>query len=470
MSRNHLAFGFAAVCLLGAAACGAAGGPGTTGPRAARAVISAPPVSPAAPALAASAAPAAPAPSGCGTGPARRAFAEEVGAGGTQAWQVRLPTDPVMQGISLQPVVIGGTAVFAEENAVYALRRGDGHQQWKRVFARIGSASMVYGLWRWRGSVIVLVGQVSAHSRLLSLNSATGAVNWMLPLGKQGETGTLTLTGDGGLAMIYGFATLRVVDLATGHVRWGRTAGNSDGPVAAGGVVIVATSGKVLGFSSRTGARLWTRAGMPEQAALLVSAGRVFVFNDGQNVYPPVPLWPVTALSPATGRTLWRTATGTALYGQSAGPSGIAVVNAGRQLILIDAATGHVRWRVHDADSQLPFDTGTDLVYVDGPGGSARPSLVDVRAAGGSVRWSVPVPATFSGLAFRFGPYAVAFEYPGRGVGEPGVLAAFGLATGKHAWSLQVPTLLQVPPVMAGGSLLVQPTDASFGCPATTAG
>ena len=112
----------------------------------------------------------------------------------------------------------------------------------------------------YRATVIVLVGQVSSASRLLSLNTATGAVRWVLALGKQGETGDLTLTGDGGLAMTYGFATLTVVDLTTGKVRWGRTAGNSSGPLAVGGVVIDPagavhgqTSGRLLGFSSRTG-------------------------------------------------------------------------------------------------------------------------------------------------------------------------------------------------------------------------
>jgi len=51
--------------------------------------------------------------------------------------------------------------------------------------------------------------------------------------------------------------------------------------------------------------------------------------------------------------------------------------------------------------------------------------------------------------------------------GTPGVLTAFGLPTGKQAWTVKVPTLLQVPPVVTGADLLVQPTDASYGCAAT---
>src|SRR6185437_6433371 len=236
---------------------------------------------------------------------------------------------------------------------------------------------------------------------------------------KQGETGNLTLTGDGGLAMIYGRATLTVVDLATGRIRWGRTAGSSDGPVAVGGVVIAPAPGKVMGYSSRTGTLLWTRTGMPDQASLLVRAGRVFVLNDDQAVSPPVPLWPVTALSPATGRTLWRTGTGSPVYVQSAGPSGVAVVTFGRKLTLIDAANGHVRVSVPDADSMLPFDTGTDLLYLNGSPQGSRTTMVDVHVADGSVRWSVPAPAAFNGLVFGFGGHAVVFEDAGNKVGDP---------------------------------------------------
>jgi outer membrane protein assembly factor BamB len=409
--------------------------------------------------------------SSCPTGPARRAFAEEISGSGTVIWQVRLATDPVQEGIALSPVVIGGKAVFAEENAVYTLRRGDGRRLWKRAFAKIGSgplaaiSNQVYGLWQYRGSVILLVGQVGSHSRLYSLNGATGAVNWALSLGKQGELGSQTLTRDGGLAMIRGHATLTVVNLATGRIRWTRTGVNSTGPVAAGGVVIAAVSGKVRGFSSRTGEPLWTRTGMPEQATLLVSAGRVIVTDDTQNVYPPVPLWPVTALSPATGRALWRTGTGTPLFGQSAGRSGVAVVNSGRQLILIDAATGHVRWRVRDADSQLPADTGTDVFFVNGAASDSKLTLVDVRAASGSVRWSVPAPGTSSGPVFGFGGNAVAFEDTANALHPHGLLAAFRLTTGTRAWAVKVPTYVQVPPVAAGAGLLLQPTDPSIACP-----
>jgi hypothetical protein len=77
---------------------------------------------------------------------------------------------------------------------------------WRKVFPQRGllDPGNVYGLWQWDGSVIVLVGQVSSTPRLMSLDAATGAVRWALPLSKRGVTGSQALTGDGGLALVQG--------------------------------------------------------------------------------------------------------------------------------------------------------------------------------------------------------------------------------------------------------------------------
>jgi outer membrane protein assembly factor BamB len=165
----------------------------------------------------------------------------DVGPTGRVAWQVRLPTDP----------------------------HGD-------LFA-----SAVYGLWQWNETVVVLAGQVGSTPRLMSLDAATGAVRWTLPLSKQGVYGSQALTGDGGLVLIQGNATLTVVDLATGRVRWSRAGVRAPTPVVVGGVVLAAvqwngggSTGSVSGYDARTGALLWTRRDMPEQPQLAVSAGR----------------------------------------------------------------------------------------------------------------------------------------------------------------------------------------------------
>jgi outer membrane protein assembly factor BamB len=398
----------------------------------------------------------------------------EVSSSGRVVWQLRLPTDPAQSGISLQPLVLGGTAVFAEENAVYALRRGDGHRLWRRVFPQAGSDSpairpysaMVYGLWQWRGTVVVLVGQVTSAARLISLNPATGAVRWTLPLSRQGVTGSLALTGDGGLAMIQGYATLSVADLTTGRLRWSRTAGHSLGPIAVGGVVIVGaegnggSAGSVMGYNARTGKLLWTRHGMPDQPEPQVAPGHVVFYANTQSV---------SALSPATGRTLWRVRTAGPVHTLTAGPSGIAVSTSNPdRLYLIDPVTGRVRWHIPFTGSQVPLDTGTDLLYAPAAAGN-RQGLVDLRAANGSVRWAVPAPPTVSGLVLRFGAYAVTVGGAIR-PGTPGLLSAFQLSTGKATWTTKVPTLIQVPLAVAGTDLLVQPTDSVMACPAGGAG
>ena len=450
-------FGFVAIGLLGAAACGAAGHAGAPSPHAASALPAAAIQVPAAPASAST---------GCGAFPPRRAWIDDVNSAGNVAWQVRLPTDPTQQGIALRPLVIGGTAIIAEEDAVYAVRLTDGHRLWKRVFPQVGNgplsfySAQVYGLWQYRANVIVLVGQVSSASRLLSLNTATGAVRWLLPLGKQGETGTLTLTGDGGLAMTYGFATLTVVDLTTGKVRWGKPGGNSSGPLAVGGVVIDPvgavhgqTSGKLLGFSSRTGKLLWTRTGMPPQPEPQLASGLVLMTDASQ----------VTALSPATGRTRWRVSTASPIYSATSGPSGIAVSTENpSRLLLIDPKTGRVRWRVAYQGGQAPpLDTGTDLLYQ----GGKRSSLIDLRAANGSARWARPVPAASFAQILRVGAYAVVVGNVAK-PDSPAQVTAYRLSTGKQAWTAKVPTFVEVPAAVAGANLLVQSGDITDACPA----
>jgi outer membrane protein assembly factor BamB len=454
VTRNAFAFGFVAIGLLGAVACGTAGRAGAPSPHVAPSTHATPGGTAAAPA---------PAPTGCGPFPPRRAWIDDVSSVGRVAWQLRLPTDPTMQGIALRPLVIGGTAIVAEENAVYALRLTDGHQLWKRVFPRVGNgppsiaSDLVYGLWQYRGNVIVLVGQVSSGSRLLSLNTATGAVRWYLRLGKQGETGNLTLTGDGGLAMIYGYATLTVVDLTTGKIRWGRTAGHSGGPLAVGGVLIVPAegypSGKLLGYSSRTGKLLWTRTGMPPQPEPQLASGVVIMTNTNQ----------VSALSPATGRTLWTVTTASSIFSVTTGPSGIAVsTEIPSRLYLIDPKTGRVRWHIAYQGGQAPqLDTGTDLLYE----GGKRFSLVDLRAANGTVRWAVPAPAASFAQVLRFGAYAVVISNSAK-PNAPASVTAYRLASGKQAWTTNVPTFVEVPAAVAAANLLVQSGDLTEACPA----
>jgi outer membrane protein assembly factor BamB len=457
MHRHTVALSSLSLCL---AACGAltacaASGAAGSAPGAAR-------LKPAAHRVPATPAPTA-SPSACG--PARRAWAAEVTDTGKVAWQVRLPTDPAQSGIALRPLVTGGEAVFAEFNGVYALRSRDGHRRWRRTFPVPKAdpyAGMVYGLWRWRGTVVVLVGQVSASARLVSLNAATGAVRWTLPLSRQGVSGNLTLTADGGLAMIRGYGTLSVADLTTGRLRWSRTAGHSPGPAAVGTVVAAAANGRAVGYDDRTGAVLWTRRGLPGEPTVTAAGGLVLVRSDVIGGGAPTA---VTALAPRTGRVVWRFDPGVPADIPGAGPAGIvmATYNPDR-LYLVSPATGRPRWSAHTAAAYMFPDfelivTAGNVVAFEGRG-AAR--LVDRRAADGKVLWSAPLGGFQAvHVALTSGPagqdVVAAMDPPGTSTASR--LRVFRLASGKPAGTAVLPTLVQAPLAVAGSDTLVQLDD-----------
>ena len=454
MLRNALAWGFIVLSVLGAVAC-------TRGVAA-----------PAAPAVPVGAAVIpAPVPADCAAGPVRRAWAQEFNATGHVTWRRPLPTDPRQPGVSVAPVVIGGTAFFAEENAVYAQATSDGRRLWRRAFPATAAgvyafvSSRVDDLWQWHGAVIAEVGQVTSGARLLSLNPATGAVRWMKPL-PGGLYGTAALTGDGGLAMITGYRTLAVVDLADGHARWSRTAAHAP-VVAVDGVVVVPSQapdpgrhGAVTAYDARTGRPLWARHDMPAEPVLQVAGGRLVVYGGTA---------PVTALSPRTGLTLWRLQAGGPVYALSPGASVVAVATyAPSRLSLIDLGTGRVEWRVPTLMSPgTALLTRTDVTFIGAvPGARARAAqLVDLRASDGSVRWHArladlplgPVPV------LSFGADVVVSI--GWGIrAHPARLVAYRMATGAAAWTAGVPALIEAPLVVSDAGLLAQPTDG-LACP-----
>jgi outer membrane protein assembly factor BamB len=404
---------------------------------------------------------------------------------GAPLWDHRLRTDPTQSGVAVQPLVLGDTVVFAEEDAVYALRLSDGRLLWRRSFTVPRAAlwsTMVYGLWGGRGTVAALVGQASPGARLVSLDAATGAVRWTLPLSRQGVTGTVTPIGDGGLAMVLGGGSLAVADLGTGGLRWSRPGQFLPGPVAVGGVLVAAVSGagstgssfgSVSGYDTATGRLLWTRRGIPAQPQLQVVAGRLIVYTNTQNISPRPAVWPVTALSPATGRTLWRAATAGPVGAVSASTGGVAVSSTDPdELYLIDPVTGRVRWhRASEVNSTAtPLVTGTGVVYVSDSGGGAAPGgtrLAELRASDGSVRWAARLADSvfLTEPVLPFGPYLVVSLGSGQR-DDPARLVAYQAATGAVAWTARVPTLVQVPPAVVGRQLLVQPTDPAVACPA----
>jgi outer membrane protein assembly factor BamB len=155
----------------------------------------------------------------------------------------------------------------------------------------------------------------------------------------------------------------------------------------------------------------------------------------------------------------------------SAGPAGLAVTTySDRKLYLIDLATGRVRWHAtaFTAQDTLPLVTATDVISLEG-GSVDYPAsrLADRNAADGTLRWTRALSTP------PLGPQPV-LAIAGQAVVQtssaaPGRLApllSFQAASGQLAWRVDMPTLVQDPPLVLQGSLLIQAADPGYACPA----
>jgi outer membrane protein assembly factor BamB len=444
VTRLAFAVGCAAAVLLSAVACGA--------PRAAgHAATGKPPV--------AARSAAASDPGAC---PARSAWATEVTAAGRVAWQVRLPTAAQQQGVVLQPLVIGGVAVFAEENAVYGIRLSDGHQLWHRAFSKdiAAEAGAVYGLWQADGRVVALTGQVSASARLIALTPSTGAVRWTLRLPGSGLLGSQAQGSGDTLAILLPNGVLESVDLASGRVLWSHRAGQSLGPAAIGSVVAAGSDGRVTGYDGRTGRVLWTARGLPEESDVTAVDGLFLAYDNADT-------GGVAALNPRTGRAEWRFGSDVVL---GAGPVGIAFATyTPRRLYLVNPATGRARWSAAtfavssgDNPGQL-LEAGPDVVV---PEGNVTPPadvfrLVVREAANGRELWSAPLDGGTDGfnLALLSPPGGMAIAVTSmQGTGSPTStrLTVRRLGTGGRLASVTLPDMVMAPLTVTGTSVLAQ--------------
>jgi outer membrane protein assembly factor BamB len=351
---------------------------------------------------------------------------------------------------------------------VHGLDLSDGHPLWSWT-----GGPLLAGMWRWDGLVAVLAGQVS-RSSLTGLDAATGAVRWSLRLPGRGPLGGLAATADGGLAMMTTNGILQVVNLADGAVRWHRAVGASPVLTAAGQLVVSGVNGRLTGYDDRTGQPRWTTGGLPEQSAIQLAAGLVLVTSDTQG---PGITTALTAVVPGTGRVAWRFDPGTPVTVLSAGPAGLTVATYDpRRLYLLDPRTGRPRWHADTfvVQDSVPLVTATDVLGFEGPltGVEGQPAVdvVDRAAATGVVRWqdtlTGPFPGGWQVLAVPgSGPLAVVQGEPSR-AGDPAPLLAYQLSSGRAAWRVDMPAFVQAPPVLAPGSVLVQPADPTLACAA----
>jgi outer membrane protein assembly factor BamB len=460
VTKSAIALGCAvAAAVLTAAACGTSAAPGSAAARTTVSRTTAPRPAATGPSGARSASTAGP-----GDCPTRRAWATEVTATGHIAWQVRLPTAAQQQGVVVQPLAVGRVGVFAEENAVYGIRLGDGRELWRRAFSKdIDSwAGMVYGLWPGApGAVVVLTGQVTDDARLTELYPATGAVGWTLRL-PSGLYASQAPAAGHTLAVLLPNGDLESVDLITGRVLWSRRVGRSAGPAAVGPVIAAGGSSRAVGYLNRGGGRaLWPAPRLPAETNLTAAAGVFLAWSDVQGGGAPTA---VTALNPRTGRVEWRFDPGPAVTILGGGQAGIAfATHAPGRVYLVNQATGRIRW---SARAGAPFGNGVpgqlivtgSQVVTDGNVGSPEFELIVWSAANGRLQWSAPLgPGSGVNLALlplAAGQAIAATVWQASGLSTR--LTVDRLATGRPLGSVTLPNLVMAPLTVAGTSVLAQ--------------
>jgi outer membrane protein assembly factor BamB len=397
----------------------------------------------------------------CPAPPARHAWAGEVSLSGQAGWRTSLATHDNDVSPAVEPLVYGTVAVLAQDGSVHGLRLASGQPLWSFT-----GGQSVYGMWRWQDLVIVLTDQVSDHARLTGLDAATGAVRWTLRLPEAGLIGTLSATGDGGLAMLRGDGTLQVVSLADGAVRWKRPVGTSPALAAGGGLVFYGINGRLTAYDAQTGGTAWTTSGLPPQPAVQLAGGLLMVTSNVQGGDAPTAL---TAVVPGTGRVAWRFDPGTAVTVLAAGvlttgpTAGIAVATYDpRRLYLLDPGTGRPRWRVAVAVTFSVLDGGV-LVDTEGFG---PVHLVERSAVNGAIRWQDTLAEQPAGPAQAVvaGQLILVPGIP-EPASRPAELAAYRLDSGGQVWRLTLPAPLADSPVLLpGGGLLIQPADFAYAC------
>jgi outer membrane protein assembly factor BamB len=93
--------------------------------------------------------------------------------------------------------------------------------------------------------------------------------------------------------------------------------------------------------------------------------------------------------------------------------------------------------------------------------------IADRSAADGTLRWTRALSTQPFGPqpVLAIGSQAVVQTSSAR-PGRPAPLLAFQAASGQLAWRVEMPTLVQNPPLLLPGRLLIQAADPGYACPA----
>ena len=293
--------------------------------------------------------------------------------------------------------------VATDGNAVFAVNATTGKQIWKRtVTSKISQQVVAAG-----GSVVV-----SSDNGPFGL-SAAGKPLWSIA---QQDSSPLLAAGG---TVYAAFAAksdttggVTALDPASGTIRWtvafGPVADIAGDPALADGVLYVASSnGELFTFAAANGARRQRVAGFGAFGAgtIAVAGGVVYAALDDQQ-------GTVVAVDPATGKTLWRKATGPSTFAPD--------VTASNGIVFAGTVNG-------------------------GAAGAQSGQLYALNAANGTQLWSMPVSG-----GVNEGPVAAGgVVYTGGGT-TGGLLEAWRPATGEKLWSYLTPASMSHLTVVAG--------------------
>jgi outer membrane protein assembly factor BamB len=395
---------------------------------------------------------------------------------GRVAWKVPLPSSPTEPGGAMSPLVINGVALFAGDSDLTALRAADGRKLWQIHIPADGNPSpdSFWRLWQWGSTAIALINQstdTKISERLVAINPATGKVRWSLKLGGAEESIT-QIAEDGVIALAVG-DKIEAVDLAGGNVLWSRKSGAPDkyGDVdtqlamVGGSVVAVigaaspgATTGTAAGFDNKAGTRLWTRTGIPAQPFLTADGWTALLYNGYGNSSKST-VFPMTALSPQTGKTLWHIPVKRWVETVWTTPTDVVFAAAGR---LYDASpTTGLRWSVPAGPDNV-LVTATDVLYLQfketSPTSPIVTSVIDRRLRDAKIGWQHPLADNVltSAIVAPAGPnFLVATSASNI---DPGTeVYVRDLRTGKQAAAtVTLPSNVLTSPAVTGGDAFFQ--------------
>ncbi|HUP66895.1 MAG TPA: PQQ-binding-like beta-propeller repeat protein, partial [Sphingomicrobium sp.] len=296
---------------------------------------------------------------------------------GHVAWR-RAVGSPVLS----TPAISGSRGYFTTwDNNLHALDLATGREVWRR---NLGQTLGAGDYWEYYvSSPIAAAGRLyvgSASGRLFALDSASGRVAWSADAGGRVRSTPVIAAN----AVVVGTNAGHVVafDRSSGRKLWrfategaahdfsfkdNDTRSVVTAPIVTGGLVIAgARDGNVYGIDLQTGAERWRETHDGGSWILgLADDGKTFYSGSGSALI-------VQAADIATGKEVWRTATGNALFGGLAKAGSVLVSNGSNgNLFGFDSATGAQLWRFRLADMALasPLVT-TGAVFTGSDDGS----------------------------------------------------------------------------------------------------